>query len=355
MSDFWKPNWDQTRQRFIDWWAGKGLVLVVKAPRDEPLEDIPEPPPPATLEEYYLDPTYRAWQAEYQLAHTYFGGEAFPFYQTDIGPGNLATFLGSEPRFAPDTVWFQPCIDDPANAPNLRFDPENIWFKRQIAIIEACLRVSRGRFLVSIPDLIENVDILASLRGTGELLTDMLDRPDFVKQKVAEINQVYFAVFDAIRALVQDPWGGNAMVFDIWGPGRTAKVQCDASAMFSPQMFGEFVVPALREQCAWLDYSLFHLDGTACIRHLDQLLEIEDLNAIEFTAEPTVPTGGSPHWYDLYRRILRAGKSVQAIQVRPEEVVPLLDAVGGAGMHICVQTATEAEARAVVEQAEQFR
>ena len=35
-----------------------------------------------------------------------------------------------------------------------------------------------------------------------------------------------------------------------------------------------------------------------------------------------------------YRRILEAGKSVQAIGVRPEEIVPLLDAVGGKGMYI---------------------
>ena len=36
----------------------------------------------------------------------------------------------------------------------------------------------------------------------------------------------------------------------------------------------------------------------------------------------------------MYRRILDAGKSVQAVGVKPEEVVPLLDAVGGEGMYV---------------------
>jgi hypothetical protein len=140
------------------------------------------------------------------------------------------------------------------------------------------------------------------------------------------------------------------MVFNIWGTGRTAKVQCDASAMFSPAMFARFVLPALRAQCDWLDYSLYHLDGTAAIRHLDALLEIESLNAIEFTPEPTVPQGGSPRWVPMYRKILAAGKSVQAIQMTPEEVVPLLDAVGGKGMFIMTEARTEDDARRLEEQ-----
>ena len=46
-------------------------------------------------------------------------------------------------------------------------------------------------------------------------------------------------------------WRGGGVVFGafrIWGPGKTAKVQCDASAMFSPAMFEQFVVPALTEE-----------------------------------------------------------------------------------------------------------
>jgi hypothetical protein len=57
----------------------------------------------------------------------------------------------------------------------------------------------------------------------------------------------------------------------------------------------------------------------------------------------------------MYRKILEAGKSVQAIMVEPEEVVPLLDAVGGMGMYIRTSVNTEEEAEALVESVEQFR
>lgn len=354
---FWSENWPRTRERFAAWWRQEGLILHVTAPLDRPRPiSSPPVPQPATLEVAWLDPAWRVWSAEQELARTYFGGEAFPFFDTQIGPGSLGTFLGATPQFAPDTVWYEPCITDPESAPTLRFDPRNPWFLAHTALIEAGLRASQGRFLVGMPDLIENVDTLAALRGTQTLMFDMIERPEWVSRCVADINQAFFAAFDALFDLIRDPWGGNAFsAFKIWGPGKTAKVQCDAAALISPRMFASFVIPALTEQCAWLDYSMYHLDGTQAVVHLDALLAVEPLKAIEWTPQAGRPQGGSPLWYDLYRRVLAAGKSVQAILVEPHEVIPLLDAIGSKGVYIMTSAATEAEARALEEAVEAYR
>lgn len=373
VDQFWKEDWETTRQRLIAWWRHEGLVLHVLAPRDNVsgsiehkqapffyllsgLDTLADYPDQTALQRAWLDPVARARRAEQYLQGIYFGGEAFPFYDTHLGPGNLATFLGAEPEFALDTVWYHPCISDPDTHPPLRFDPQNPWFLRQKAILEEGVRVSQGRYLVAMPDLVENIDILSALRDPQHFLLDLIERPDFVQERVAEINQVYFQVFEQFFAIVRDPWGGNVFsAFCLWGPGKTAKVQCDAAAMISPRMFRRFVVPALTEQCAWLDYALFHLDGTQAIAHLDALLEIEELDAIEWTPQVSLPQGGDPMWYDLYRRILAAGKSVQAIGVCPDEVVPLLDAVGPQGLFVMVNAESEAEARALVEAVEAYR
>jgi hypothetical protein len=115
--------------------------------------------------------------------------------------------------------------------------------------------------------------------------------------------------------------------------------------MISPPMFREFVVPYLDEQCAWLDYAMYHLDGTQAIPQLRNLLACEHLDAIEWTPQAGLPGGGSPRWYDLYREIKAAGKSVQAIGVAFDEVEPLLDAVGHEGMYVMTSAASEADAR----------
>ena len=136
---------------------------------------------------------------------------------------------------------------------------------------------------------------------------------------------------------------------------KTAKVQCDASAMFSPDMFGRFVMPALIEQCEWLDFSMFHLDGHQCLCQLDHILSIDALDAVEWTPDPSVPSGGNSEWYDLYKRILATGKSVQIIDVKHEEIKPLFDAIGGKGVYIFTTIKDEADAEKIANIVEEYR
>lgn len=356
----WKPDWARTRARFVQWWQHEGLVLWLPAPRDVdvdvPLAPLRRPARPADPRAYHVDPFYRARAAEYELAHTYFGGEAFPFFDSNIGPGNLAAFLGAEPGYDFDTVWFRSCIDDPEAHPPFRFDPANAHFREQLALIEEGQRVSAGRYPAGMPDLIENLDILSALRGPQTLMADLLDRPGWVKARIEQLNPIYFTVFDAFFERIRDEWGGNVFsAFDLWGPGKTAKLQCDASAMFSPAMFARLVAPSLDEQCRWLDYSLYHLDGTQALCHLERLLALEALDAIEWTPQAGLPGGGDARWFPLYRRILAAGKSVQAVGVAYDEVMPLLDAVGPRGLFITTEAPDESSARALAERVESYR
>jgi hypothetical protein len=248
--------------------------------------------------------------------------------------------LGSEPGFSPATVWFDPCwhqVADPTTLAPISFDPANRWWQAHEAVMRASRDLSGEDFATGIPDLVEGIDILASLRDTQTLLTDMIERPEWVSEKVAEINQAWFQIYDRCYDIcrLRDGW----TVFDafkIASPGKVAKVQCDAAAMFGPRMFKRFVVPQLTEQCAWLDHSMFHLDGSQCLVHLDHLLGIADLDAIEWTPDPKVPSGGDPHWYDLYRRIKNAGKSVQVMSVHLSQIAPLLDAIGPDGVYLMI-------------------
>ena len=216
--------------------------------------------------------------------------------------------------------------------------------------------MGRGKYMAGFPDLVENIDILAALRDPQTLMMDLIERPAWVRQKVDEINRGFFAVYDRLYDAIQLSDGSSCFgAFSLWGPGKVAKVQCDASAMFSPRMFAEFVVPALTEQCRWLDHSMFHLDGSDCIPHLDLLLSIEALDAIEWTPDPRVPSGGDPHWYDMYRHILAEGKSVQPIGVQPDEVLPLLDAVGPEGIYIMTAFETADQAHNLAERVDAYR
>jgi len=359
----WKPDWPMAKENLIKWWRGQGLALCLMSPRDEPIEAIPEPAEPADMLKRWTDPEYRCSRAEYVMANTCFFAEAFPYFDTYLGPGSLGTLIGAEPVFTEATAWYEPCIDDPDAYGPIRFDAKNNkWWDVHIALIDEGLRRNDGRYPVGIPDMIENIDTLAELRGTEKLMFDLIEKPAWVQQKLAEINEAYFVTFDRMFQKVRDEDGGNAFcAFRIWGPGKTAKLQCDLSAMISTKMFDEFVVPHLTAQCEWLDYTMYHLDGEQALQHLDSLLAIEPLGAIEWTPVGAsgqiagMPSGGSPHWYELYRRIKAAGKAVQAIEVNVDEVVPLLDAVGPEGMFVMVSAPDQATGEKLLEATQQYR
>ncbi len=353
----WKEDWPAAQEHLIQWWAGNGLALHLSAPRPEPVEPLEAPDESADLLTSWLDPAYRRAQSEYQMAQTWYGADAFPNFNTTIGPGSLGLFLGAGPIYEPSTVWYEPCIHDPASYGAIRFSPENnqCW-DEHLALIEEGLAHSHGRYLVGMPDLIENIDTLAAMRGNEEVLLDLIERPEWVERAIREINQAFFTAFDLIYDRVKDERGGSVFcAFDLWGPGKTAKVQCDLCLMISPAMFNRFVLPSLTEQCDWLDYSMYHLDGTGCIIHLDALLGIDSLNAIEWTPESGLPGGGDPCWYDLYRRIKAAGKGVQAIGVSAEQIIPLLDAVGPEGMYIMSRAESIAQAEEIISKVEAYR
>ena len=352
----WKPDWPQAKANLTKWWNGEGLAVCVTAPRDVPIEPISEPRFESDPEKRRTDPVRRCDEAEHQMAHRAFLAEAFPYLDTQIGPGSLGTFLGAEPHFADTTVWYEPCIDDPDCFGPIRFDAKNRWFKIHMAVIEEGLRRANGRYLVGIPDLIENLDTLAAMRGTEPLLRDLIDRPGWVHDRLAEINEAYSEAFDLMYEQVRDEDGGNAFAsFRIWGPGKTAKLQCDFSCMISPRMFREFVRPYLSAQCDWLDYSLYHLDGVGAVQHVEALLEIESLKAIQWTAGAGKPGGGDPQWYDLYRRVKAGGKSIQAVGVSVDQVIPLIEAVGPQGTFIQVSGTDQASAEKLLQAVEQYR
>jgi 5-methyltetrahydrofolate--homocysteine methyltransferase len=202
--------------------------------------------------------------------------DAYPSLGADLGPGSLALYLGAEPRFAWDTVWYDKCIGALENHPLLAFDPENRWWKAHYALVKKIREAFHGECLVDMPYIIENIDIYSAMRGTEEALYDLMDDPELVSERIGQIDDAYFRYYDAFRDLIAEPDGTQGYTcFHIRGVGRIAKIQCDFSAMLSPGQFRQFVLPSLEKQTKRLDHSLYHLDGKDAIRTLPSNHELE--------------------------------------------------------------------------------
>lgn len=331
-----QPNWKAIQTKWKNYWnhcnTGRPLMCVIaRKPEIEPTDspaakefsgaagvlcqggfyDLPDTLTCRDPEDQYLNAEKLVARYRFFCAQHEFLGESFPNLNIDLGPGSLAAYLGCDLGFSEDTIWTIPCWEDLDSAPALRFDPEQPWFRRHLQLAKDCVRLAHGDFLVAMPDLMENLDALASLRGSTDLLMETLDEPELVARRLQELSDVYYEYYDRFHEVICDTDGSNAYtVFQIWGPGKTVKLQCDISAMLSPAAFREFAVPYLRAQAEQADCVLYHLDGKDAIRHLDAVLEIDGIDALQWTSGDTGPDGTDPQWDEIYEKALRAGKSI---------------------------------------------
>jgi hypothetical protein len=339
----WKTNQEESKKHYLDWWNQKGIVLTMWEHVEKsgvPHAPVSPPPPAKDLHQFWFDPEWRSTYLNYKMSRYSYKADILPVANTQLGPGSLAAILGAGLEGREDTIW----IREKENFNGeIVFDENNPWWKLHLDLLKACKEKAQGNYYVGCPDLVEGLDVLASLKGSDNVMLDMMMDPDTTLQQLQAINAIYFKVFDRIYEIIREENEMAFCYFSIWGPGKVSKLQSDISIMISEEDFRTFSIPFLQEQCNRLDYTLYHLDGVDAIRHLDAVLELENLNAVQWTPGVGQLQGGNACWYELYKKILRKGKSVMANWVTLDELEPLLDQVGNQGLNIQVDFRSEYE------------
>lgn len=350
----WKSNLEETKQRYINWWNHKGIILNMWEHFQEgvqPHAEITPPAPAKDLSQKWFAPQWRAEYLDWYVAHSSLKADILPVANTQLGPGSLAAILGGVFEGGEDTIWIHP---NPDFTDEIVFNPEHPNWILHKELLKACKAKANGHYFVGMPDLMEGLDVLAALKGTDRVLLDTVMQPEILEQQMQQINDIYFKVFDELYDIIRE---GDEMAFcyfSSWAPGKMSKLQSDISTMISQDDYRRFVQPFIREQCQKIDYTLYHLDGVGAMHHLPALLEIEELNAIQWTPGVGEPQGGSPKWYDLYKKILAGGKSVMACWVTLDELKPLLDHIGVDGIHLEMDFHNEKEVEQAMRIVEEY-
>ena len=238
-------------------------------------------------------------------------GDAFPRWFAFFGAGVAAAFLGAKLVCTPkeSTIWFTP--RQPLLSYDLvsLFDRDNPWWQRISQLTQAAVNRWGNRLCVGFTDLGGNLDILASLRGSQDLLTDLLDCPEKIESACQQITEFWLECYHELLAITHKSGHGSTPWAPIWAPGSCYMLQSDFSAMISPAMFERFVIPDIVECCRQLDFAVYHLDGKGQLPHLDLLLALDDLRGIQW-----IPGDGQPppeDWLPVLKRIRQAGKLCQ--------------------------------------------
>ncbi len=363
MSNIYNVDWQAIEQRFDLWWKQENPerpILSIKAPKikgvfntendkwvessgDTPLNVVANDEN-ADYTNYWhdFDTIIKRNRGIFEQSH--FCAETYPRLFANLGVTSLATFLGCTPKFAKDTIWYNHILDDP-EAAKLVFDKNNEWLQWSLNTTKRAVAEADGDFNVGIPDLCEHLDVLASLFDTQELLFHMMDYEDEVIRLSKEVQESWFKAYDLHNAISTNARGfTNYGPFQLTGKGKIAKLQCDMSAMISTEMFDQFVLPFLDEQTRYLDNSLYHLDGPDAIKHLDSVLSLEKLSALQWTPGAGNEDGGDEEWDFIYEKALNAGKSIFVLSSK-KNVKRIAKKFGSKGvlMMTSAQSAEEAE------------
>ena len=334
----YKPDWELTKSKYESFWNGEELERCLlwavsyrsNVSRDDFLSEnffMPNYQIKVSSEEVlkrWTDFDFLLSYHERVFSSLFYGAESLPVFWINLGPGVLAAYLGSKPVFREDTVWFEPFLDSLHDfVPGI--SPENEWWKLTKVLTEQALEHSRDRFLVGITDLGGVGDVLVHLRGTENLCIDLLECPDKVKEIELRIMDIWIQCYEELYACIEGNGSFVSHWLGTWAPGRHYPMQCDFSAMISPTVFRETFVPVLQKQAKYLHFPIYHLDGPAALRHLQTLLEIQEIKAIQW-----VPGAGAPRilgWIPLLQEIQNQGKSVIAYANPKEalEIVQYLD------------------------------
>jgi len=313
---------------------------------------------PKSLEEKWLDEDYVLDSFRHYRENTAFVAEAIPTLFTNLGPGCLSACIGGNYDLAEGTVWMdrRPIIDDWENLPSIEFDENSEMWQHLLRLQKKFMTDPSVYFTMT--DLGGTMDILASLRSSENLLYDLYDDPEAVKELSARINRMWLKAYDQQVETVRKA----GLPFDTWLKIPSAKpwfpLQCDFSYMISPEHFEEFVLPDVTEQARHIERPVWHLDGVGELAHLDMILDLPGLAGIQWAPGAGQAPEWDEKWFPVYRKIqdkkvnliLRRGAS----EKDPKGMEKLIKTIDPAGTYISAVFSCEEKAAEMAENIEKW-
>lgn len=291
---------------------------------------------------------------EATIRNTFHGGFAVPYIWPNLGPDIFSAFLGADMKFSSDSKetswidWSVPILNDYADLSVLEIKETNPFYQKTLDFTRQAIERSQGKYIVGLTDLHGGFDALTVLRGGPENASmDLLENPEGVHAAMNKLYDTWQKINDDYYAIVESKQKGTVNWMSIWAPGKMYPVQNDFSCLVSPCIYREFFLEELTSQIDYLDYSLYHLDGVEALQHLDILLDIPGLNAIQWVRGARYDNEPIAMWFDLYRKI-QAKKKAIVVYPKPHEIPEVLANLKPEGLLIQCNARDEEEARQIM-------
>ncbi len=260
-------------------------------------------------------------------------------------PCFLPAALGCDIRVLPDTVIGEEQKLSWDQALEVTLGPENPWLIKYLEFARALVKKADGRYPISHGAELGPTDLHAVLRGHNESLVDLMDEPEKSSELLWKLGNIFTEFTEAVwKEIPLFHEGYFDAQYQLWAPGPIVRMQEDATAVFSPDLYRKLVQPIDRTMARHFAYNFIHLHSTSMYL-LDAFLEIEELRCLEVNIEPfNIPV---KDMIPYYQRIQTADRPLLIRgSITPDEMRLLLDSLDPKGLylHIVVDKQQEIEA-----------
>lgn len=308
-----KPDFEIVKARMDAFWQRELIdrPLVQFNLARPAAEQIPLPiSTHVTPAQRWLDGEYQTRLATAQMANHLFLGDTLPVAFPNLGPEIFSAFYGCPLHFGDaGTSWSEPILHDWTQADQLHLDWEHVYLHKLDQMTDLLLEAGRGRFIVGMADWHPGGDAIAAFRDPQNLALDMLEHPAEIVRLLNRLEADYFRLYDRFYNRLRQAGQPISTWLPLASDEKYYIPSNDFSIMISSQMFEEFFIPGIRRECQFLQRTIYHLDGPGALRHLDLILSIPELNALQFV--PGASNEGFHKWVSVYQRAQAAGKGIQ--------------------------------------------
>jgi hypothetical protein len=179
-----------------------------------------------------------------------------------------------------------------------------------------------------------SLDCAADWRDPQQLCLDLADCPELVHELVNLANESFLPVFDYFDEVLKARGQMSVTWMGIPTRGKMHIPSCDFTSMVSTEVFDEFYLPSLLAEVRHMTHNIFHVDGKGMLRHLDRILAIPEIQAIQWV-HGVGNDAPIMQWLPVIKRIQAAGKGV-IVDLQLEELEPFIAVAEPEGLYLCI-------------------
>jgi hypothetical protein len=291
------------------------------------------------LKSRWFDSAYQIELFRESLRGQQFLAETFPVFWPNLGPEVYAAFYGGDLVFGEVTSYYQATVHEWADAERLTLDWKNPYLTRLEEMTRLALEVCEDQFLVGYSDFHAGVDCAAAWRDPEQFCMDLIVSPGEAKTLIQKASADFQKVYDHFDRILKAHGQLSVTWMGIPTFGKMHIPSCDFAALISSKHFLEFCLPVTLAEVKPMTHNIFHVDGKGVAKNLDALLDIQEIQAIQYVQgvgddQPIL------QWLPQLRKIRNAGKSL-VIDLQLNELEPFISEMRPEGIFLCLDVEPE--------------